>query len=68
MGSLGIIRSRLYVFCLGSVWGTQGGSYGALLRAGTAKTAREINVRMANNRSLSVRYLGYNEWPTARFW
>ena len=31
-----------------------------------AKTAREIHVRVSNNRFLSVRYLVFNEWPNAR--
>ena len=33
-----------------------------------AKTAREIHVRVSNNRFLSVRYLVFNEWPNARIW
>ena len=34
----------------------------------TAKTAGESTVRRANNRSLSVRYIVYNEGPTTRYW
>ena len=42
--------------------------FGAVGQWSTTKAAGESTVRRANKRSLSVRYLVYNEWPTTCSW